>query len=114
MDEKINELEVLTTGQRTHLNKCISENGDEKNARHGDIILGAMSYTQGLELALSIAKGEKSQTIEDAIKERQEKMKKDKEENPQYYKQMINPFRGIIHCDNQFIWGLMTAQKILL
>ena len=114
MDEKIKELEKLASGQRTHLAKCVLENSEEKNIRHGDIILGVMSYTQGLELALSIAKGEKSQTIDEAIEERQKKMKKDEDENPQYYKQMINPFRGIIHCDNQFIGGLRTAQKILL
>ena len=113
MDEKIKQLEGLATGQRNHLDNCISKNSEEQNVRHGDIILGAMSYTQGLELALLIAKGEISQTIKEAIEERKNKMKKDMEENPEYYKSIINPYRGIIHCDNQFIGGLMTAQKIL-
>ena len=114
MDEKIKELEDLIDGQRNHLDKCVSENTEEQNERHAYIILGVMSYVNGMERALSIAKGQIPQTIEEAIEERQLKMEKDKEDHPKYYEMICNPHRVVVYHDNQYISGLKKAKTILV
>ena len=113
MNEKIQELENLITGQREHLDKCISKNSDEQNQRHSYIIMGVMDYVNGMEKVLGIVKGESSQTIEEAIEERQLKMKKDEEEHPEFFKMICNPLRVIIFHDNQYLSGIMKAIEIL-